>query len=259
MTTPLGRGFHATVTLDPATRIVSKRIQHGIAGGPAAAALTEFTRLQRFSMALTAMPFLRCPDPLDVDPPHGTLRMSHCPGEPLQTLLLTGGPEVEADLEHIAEQVTLGLLRYVAEFNEPYPDLTIANVLYESAQRTVTLVDLTPVPVAAYDAARTPLEVSLGFLVAVGTYETVRPANCWRRRYHRRVQALQVAVVRRVAEQHQLHSEVIQRVADDRFRILRSFGGPARGLWYAAAAEAFRRRAGRVVAHALRDARRGAA
>jgi hypothetical protein len=257
MTTPLGRGFHATVTLDPVTRIVSKRIENGIAGGRAAAALTEFARLQRFSTALATMPFLRCPKPVDVDPPHGTVRMSHCPGVPLETLLLTGGPEVEADLEHIAVQIALGLQRYVVEFSEPYPDLTIANVLYESTQRTVTLVDLTPVPVPAYDAARTPLEVSLGFLIAVGIYETVRPANCWRRRYHRRVQALQAAVVRRVAEQHRLHSEVIKRVADERFRILRSFGGPARGLWYAAAGGAFRRRAERVIARAIRDAGRG--
>lgn len=259
MGTYLGHGFHATVTLDPATRVVSKRIQRDIAGGAAAAVLTEYARLQCFSAALAAMPFLRCPQPLDVDPDQFTVRMTHCSGEPLDRLLLTSGLGLERDLEHIAEQMALGLLQYVATFGEPYPDLTIANVLYEGAGRTVTLLDLTPVPVSACDANGAPLEVSLGFLVAVGAYETVRPANCWRRRYGRRVRALQGAVVRRVAEQHALRPEVIRRIADDRYHILSAFGGAPRRLWYAAAASAIRCRNARLIARALSEARRPAA
>ena len=224
-------GFHATIEANPAANRVVKRLRHDVAGGVQAAAAGEYERLERFTTALAGHPHLRCPTPIELDAHAGAITMTWCTGRPIGQILADPSA-TPIDTDHVVDQIIAGLETYVATFAEPHPDFTLANILYDPVTRIASFVDLTPVEIGSADR-RTPFEVSLGFLVAVASYETVRPATWWNVAFGRRVDHLSARLLRRLAERHRLRPDLVRRVADARFDILRGFGSPLRRLWYA--------------------------
>jgi hypothetical protein len=229
----IGRGYDATVEWDPRAGVVSKRLYAHDRATAAKMALREFDYLGRYAAALSPFPDLACPHPITVDAEQGVVRMSRCPGEPLDALLAERGDEMLEHLDHIARQIVIALERYIETFAEPFYDLTTMNMLYEPATRRLALVDFTKSQDdRCIDPRGARYENSLGFLVGIGVYRTVRPSTWRNRAQWLSCERLLRAVVGGVADGHALQPLVIRGVSDRSYEIMVRSGSAARRLWY---------------------------
>jgi hypothetical protein len=253
----IGSGKHGTVLLDPRTQVVSKRLRLP-RDEAAVLARREFERLARFAVRLAPYPYLRCPEPLGVEPESGTLHMTYCPGVPVDVLLARRPPGAAADgaeraaliephLDHLADQIATALLAYTAEFDEPYLSLSTANMIYDPATRLLSVYDFTTARADPGLASRAaPIEVGLGCFLARSVHHTVGPKSVWNRPLWSRQKQLVRAVLARVRAGPGLDPTLVLEAARSvRARLTRrttldsaTVGFRIRSSWYATAGRA---------------------
>lgn len=231
----IGRGSHGTIQLDPDTMVVCKRLSIEDPEMAASLARREFAYLERFSAALRSQPFVRCPEPVSVDPDHGVLRMTYCPGVRLDDALADGNDAVLRDLDHIAEQIAIGVDRFIDEFGEPCFSLSTNNMVFDPTTRTLYLIDFTSArELPGINPSEVPVDVSLGCFIGVTTYHTVRirPPTWVDRGYWRRQQRFSVAVLRALGSTRAVSPALVREIARHTYRTLAIHGRPLRRLWY---------------------------
>lgn len=229
----IGRGYHGTIELDPGSGVVCKQFRIEDTGEAADLARREFDCLRRFSAALAGQPFLHCPAAVRVDPEQGKVWMTYCPGTELDRILSTSSASIDADLEHIAEQLAIALETYIAEFNEPYYDLATKHVLYDMPTRKLNLIDFTSRRRNRQSGSKhAPFETSLGIFIGFSTYDSVG-RQMWRNRdYWRCQERLSVALLAQLSARHNLSRSLILQVGRDVYSHGGSSGRPLRRLWY---------------------------
>jgi hypothetical protein len=231
----IGRGAQGTVELEPASGLVCKQFRMNPAEA-ANLAQREFEYLKRFSAVLTPLPFLHCPEPVRVEPDKGKVWMTYCPGSTLEHALEDSGSAITPHLDHLAEQIALGVELYINEFDQPFDDLATNNMLYDPSTRNLYLVDFaTPVFSRQFSLEQAPVEFSLGCFLGTTTYHTVRPATFSNRGYWKRQGRLSAELLARLATRHDLLLPLIQRVSTAVYHSVGTGrkGRPLRQLWYA--------------------------
>jgi hypothetical protein len=209
----IGGGSHGGVQLDRATMTVYKRL-HCTSEASESHLRREFHYLHNLSVALRPHPWLSCPEPLEVDPEQSTLRMTYCPGTPVDELLGRGDPGFDEHHEHVAEQVRTAVEVYVATFGEPYSSLSPANMIYDLEERVLYLYDFSkPRVFAGIDLHHYALEVSLGCFMARVMYQSVGPRTVWNRELRSRSEGILRSVVQPLIARHALDEAVIVQVA----------------------------------------------
>lgn len=229
----LGRGTQASVELDPETLLVRKTFLDGGDGDPSVLVEQEYRYLSRFSNALVGNPYVRCPEPIRAEPETGTLWMTFCPGRRLDELLVNGGGPIESHLDHIAEQIAIGLDAYAVTFDEPYSDLTTANIIYESDTGVLSFIDLAdPGIYTGFDLHDVKYDLSVGNFISSTTYHTLRPR--WMRNlgYWRRQRRLTLAFLRAMTARQPVRSDVIWKVQADKYSAHANHGGALRRFWF---------------------------
>lgn len=223
-----------TTELDTDTLLVRKQFRSSDA---AELAQREFDALRRFSAALAGQPFLRCPEPVRLDPEQGKIWMTYCPGEQLHHLVETSSV-IEDDLDHIAGQIAIAVESYVAEFHEPYYDLAAWNMLYHGPTRTLSLVDFARAGrerLRHPDFQQAPVDVSLGCLIGTTVYHTVRARRAsWRKKdYWQRQERLTRDVLAQLDSRHDLRPSIVHRVSHSMYDAMgKQRGRPRRRLWF---------------------------
>lgn len=171
------QGRDRLVEIDKAGQTVAKtylRYSHETAVRQVEREVSYATRL---SAALSNAEGLTCPGILEWDQsPPPRLVMKLCPGEALSNLLRQPGNQ-DIVFTEIADRIHRGLHIYINLFGEPYHDFGFHNMLYDKTTRVLTLLDF-GLP-ARLDETHwnSPLEASLGNLVACACYELVRPSR----------------------------------------------------------------------------------
>jgi hypothetical protein len=194
----------------------------------------ERDRLQRFADALTDVPGVVCPRPIELlAGPPAVLRMPRLPGRPILELLRAAGLR-PSERDRIADAAATGLARYVDALGEPYEDFQFDNMLFDSASATLAFVDLgAPDDGTDGRASGPPLEVSLGNLLGSTVFQSARPKWLVHRRQHRQAADLCGAVVRRLAGAGAgLSVEDIVPFARDAYARSAFGGGWSRRIWY---------------------------
>lgn len=251
----IGRGAHATIELDSVSMLVCKQFHTPDATTAAQLARREFDYLQRFSAALADEPYLQCPKPVRLEPEQGRVWMEYCPGSSLEHALETSNDTILEHLPHIAGQIAIAVQRYIAEFDEPYDDLTTNNMLYDPATRTLSLVDFaSPVFSRHFGPERSPLELSLGTFIGVTTYHTVRPATCRNKIYWERQERLSLALLDSLSACGDLSPLLVRHASAAVYTSVGRRGRPLRQLWYATVGQAlFNRRSNALIARLAPD------
>lgn len=229
----LGRGTQASVELDPESMLVRKSFLDSDDGNPAELVNQESQYLSRYSRALAGHPYVSCPEPVRADPAAGTLWMTFCTGQRLDELLVAGHVTQESELDHIAQQIAVGLDVYVDAFDEPYFDLTTANILYDSETGVLSFIDLAdPGIYTGYDLHEVRHDLSVGNFISSTTYHTLRPKHMRNLGYWRRQRYLTLEFLRRVTERRVIRKDVIWRVQADKYSAHANHGGVPRRSWF---------------------------
>lgn len=227
---------HHSVEVDWDSMLVCKRFLSAVPGEAAQRAQREFAYLQRFATVLAPERFIRCPEPIRVEPEQGTLWMTYCPGSQLHHTLAEPDDSIEEHLEHLGEQIASATNKYVREFDQPHLGLSTWNMLYDMSTRTLTLVDFTGHPVIRHvDTRDAALDVTVGVFIGTSTYHTVR----WRRRswrnqaYWRRQRRLSTLFLDRLRADRALSGPVIKDSSERMYAALTRDSRPRRRLWFA--------------------------
>ncbi|HUG15038.1 MAG TPA: hypothetical protein VMM78_08450 [Thermomicrobiales bacterium] len=248
----LATGYHGTVELDHASRLVCKTY-HAPDGGELAQ--QEFDRLTHFSRAIADQPFITCPTPDHVDIAAGQLWMTFCDGDRLNNILYRSGALSDNDIDHIANQIAISFVRYVEVLNEPVYDPGLWNMLYNSSTRVLCLLDFAD-PAGKIGAATdvSPLDVTLGEFVGRSTFDTIRPATCMNGYYARSQRRIATIVLQAVRARMAVQPNTITTVADLAYRRHAWFGVLRRDLWFRTVGRMlYRRRSRSIVQQAMHD------
>jgi len=209
----IGVGAHGVVALDRTTMTVLKQL-HRPSESSGSDLRREFAYLHDLSEAFRPYPWLSCPEPLEVDAEKATLRMTYCPGTPVDDLLGRGDPVLDDHHEHVAEQVRTAVEVYVATFGEPCSSLSPANMVYDPEERVLYVYDFTkPRVFPDIDVCRHAIEVSLGCYMARVMHQTHGPRTVWNRQLRSRAERLLRSVVQPLTARHELDHAVILRVS----------------------------------------------
>ena len=176
--------------------VVRKTFHEGPYEVRAAQARREFTRLERFAVALNDVPGAACPRPLELlaDPPG--VRMEHAAGVDLFAFLAHHRFDA-ATRARVADTIAAGIAAYVRALREPLPDFKFDNLLYQPAAGLLTFVDLgAPQDALELDDRLSPYEVMMGDLLGYVVFQSARPKYALRRRQHAETAALAAAVLR---------------------------------------------------------------
>ncbi len=228
-----------TVTLEDGGAGVRKTFHGDDTAFLAQLAWREFDRMGRFRAALDDVDLATCPKPLEVGAlPEPFVRMELAAGVPMQDHLARTTWSTDM-YQRVAEVLRQALIRYVQTFDEPYWDFILRNMFYDANTGIVTLFDF-GIPVlyepAIPDLERlSPLEVSLGSLLASSVFEAGRPRRLSRRREHRQAQVLARTVLMRcllASDGLPIGSEGVARAARITFDLAASDGGWLRRTWY---------------------------
>jgi hypothetical protein len=198
----------------------------------------EAERMRRFAEALDAVEGAECPRPIEVSLGSAPfIRMTRARGEPMQDLLATQAWS-PARFEAVATVLDQALNCYVRAFSEPYWDFILRNMFYDVGDEVVTFLDF-GIPTIYLPRLEelnrfSPVEVSIGGLVASSIFEAGRPARMKRRLEHRQAPRLSAAVARKAIADG-ADADGIRAVAELTYGLASSHGGPARRAWYATA------------------------
>jgi hypothetical protein len=220
--------------------ITVRKVFHGSEPGVASElAARELDRMQHFARALSDLPFATCPRPLELIPgERPQIRMERARGIPLQDHL--NGASWEPGLDrHLAETLRSALIRYVQTFDEPYWDFIFRNMFYDPESRVVTFLDFA-VPrlyLPALDSfmRHSPLEISMGSLLASSIFEAARPKRMSRLREHRRAYRLAIATLDDLLQNADglvLTTAGARQAALTAYGLATGYGSLARRNWY---------------------------
>lgn len=233
------QGPNSTVSIDFASGQVFKRLsgqdEHVVAG----LVRHEFDCLKRYSRRLEDYAYLRCPAPISCDQSQGLVQMQYCSGERLDHALAAADGALDAHLDHIADQLATGLLLYLDEFDEPYFDLGIHNVLYDRETRIVSLVDFSSRR-RSLDGwqAQNYLDVSIGSFIGISLFWTVRPSTWMNGPFWRSVEHLSKGVIDRLGDDHPLNHRQLRSVSRFVYKFTALHGRLLRQAWYQTAGRA---------------------
>lgn len=235
----LQREADRTVVLEEGGLTVRKTFHGEDLAFRSRSAAYEFERMQRFSTALTDVEGATCPSPIELGSglePY--IRMERAAGIPMQQYL--GANSLRpADYEGLAAVLHIALLRYVETFGEPYWDFIFRNMFYDPHGRVVTFLDFgfPALYLSARDQLqrRSPIEVSVGSLLASSIFEAARPKRMWRRREHSQAFTLAGAVFERFMVTHGGRAVTpagVRSVVSLAYHLAASGGSRKRRLWY---------------------------
>jgi hypothetical protein len=244
----LQRDPAATVVLEADGVTVRKTFHGEDPGRLRELARREFQRMAQFSAALDDVDSAACPKALELDlGAEPSITMERAAGVRMQSYLarklLT--PEL---FERVARTLQLALVRYVEAFREPYWDFIFRNMFYDAERDLVTFIDYgipaIYLPAMGCFASKSPMDVSLGSLVASSIFEAARPTRMARLREHRQARILASVVVRQCLAAlpgPPVSADGIGEVAGAAYKLARGGGGRTRRWWYGSCGEALAR------------------
>ena len=228
-----------TVVLEDDGLTVRKTFHGDDPGALQELARREFQRMSDYSAALEGLGPARCVRPLDLElSDEPSVLMERAAGIPMQDHLAshTWSPELRDRVSSVLNQA---LVSYVDTFHEPYWDFILRNMYFDPIEEVITFFDF-GIPVIylpALDKMKrsSPLDVSLGGLVASSIFEAGRPRRMARRREHRQAPALAAGVLRRCLADpgnSAVSVDGVHEIAQTVYGLASRGGGLFRRGWY---------------------------
>jgi hypothetical protein len=230
------------VALENGGSVVRKTYVGGDPDVLGAMAVREFERMSVFRDALRECTGATCPRPLELAlgrQPY--IRMTRATGIAMEDSLKC---EVwsAARFARVGDILCRAVDTYVRTFDEPYWDFILRNMLYDPEKQLVTFIDyeIPPACLRLLDTLSrfSPLDFSVGTLVASSIFEPRRPRRLFRRRQHRQASALVRAAVRSFRNPPGVELKVAQvrEVAHLNYELATGGGNAVRRVWYKSAA-----------------------
>jgi hypothetical protein len=227
-----------TIVIEDGAAVVRKTFYGDDPTALGALVRREAERMREFADALDSVEGAECPRPIEVSfGPEPFIRMTRARGERMQDLLATQ-QWTASRFEAVAAVLDRALTCYVQTFGEPYWDFILRNMFYDVDSGVVTFLDF-GIPTIYEPRLEelnrfSPVEVSIGGLVASSIFEAGRPIRMSRRLEHRQAPRLSAAVAR-MAIARGADPGGIRAVAKLTYGLASSHGGPTRRAWYATA------------------------
>jgi hypothetical protein len=171
----LDSGYESTVSLEPSGRYVTKTYSHTQACCNRGFILQEFEYLQRLSRALSHCRHIRCPQPIEYDLERCSLRMEYCRGVRLDRYIAQLSARHDRELiVFIANSLISVMSMYINEFDEPYYDFGLHNIIFDPDAIILHVYDLTETKLIDCTNSH---EVTLGNFLSTSIYHSIRPVN----------------------------------------------------------------------------------
>jgi hypothetical protein len=169
-------GFDGPVEIDVAAQTVTKTFLNPEPAVAVLKAKREVEYASRFYAAVAGVSGISCPKILRSDftpPPRVTLQL--CPGDTLWVVVGATQPD-DPGLDQIAGRIHDCIEFYVATFPRSRHDFKLENMLYDSDNRVLTLIDFAND--AEHEMSRDfPLDAAVGNWLGRVCYDLVRPSK----------------------------------------------------------------------------------